>query len=428
MKKTMFFILIFMILAGSIFSQQMKKDKKGRDSARFFGPPVFLYDFYQFKSFHDNTTSHVDVHIGFCNNILQFVKESPTQFHSKYDLMIAVFNKKGNHVDGKTFSGDIFAESFFETNNNAITNNLKYSFNLIPGEYKVIIELTDLDSRKSLRRKTELNVRGFQAKQVGLSNILFTNKMTLNENILTIRGIEPDINRTFNDEASAFWACFEIYPVSETDSLVLDYLIKDISDKTITSKREILLPDSGILPYTLNLKEIIKDANKYTLSLVVHQNDTKVEISSDFSANWRYFESSELNTKRAIEPLKNFVDDDEWDFLIAASENEKDQWFEKYWKERDPTSGTEKNELMEEFYRRIDFVNYNFSVNGVDKNAWETDRGKIYMKYGSPTNVERHASDLNIPPYEIWFYVKVNRRFVFEDRSGTGEFILVKVE
>ena len=187
-------------------------------------------------------------------------------------------------------------------------------------------------------------------------------------------------------------------------------------------------PDSAITPVIINLRELIDDANKYKLTVKVVQSGVKQERSISFSSNWRYFESSELNVIRAIEPLKEYVSNDQWDELMSAPEARKEFLFDNYWLERDPTPGTEANELMDEFYRRVDFVNYNFSVNGIAKSAWETDRGKVYMKYGSPSNVERFASDMNIPPYEIWFYAKINRKFVFEDRNGNGEFMLVKVE
>jgi len=50
------------------------------------------------------------------------------------------------------------------------------------------------------------------------------------------------------------------------------------------------------------------------------------------------------------------------------------------------------------------------------------------MKYGPPTDVERHQDQLNLPPYEIWYYDKLDRRYYFEDKSGLGDFQLVRIE
>ena len=49
--------------------------------------------------------------------------------------------------------------------------------------------------------------------------------------------------------------------------------------------------------------------------------------------------------------------------------------------------------------------------------GFETDRGRVYLQYGSPTNiVSREVSNMEYP-YEIWIYNKIgrfsNRRFIF---------------
>jgi len=126
--------------------------------------------------------------------------------------------------------------------------------------------------------------------------------------------------------------------------------------------------------------------------------------------------------------LKDFISDKQYKYLKKASDSTKQAWIVDFWKQRDPTPDTEENELQEEFYRRIDFANNYFTVNALDKEGWKTDRGGIYIKYGPPTDVERHQDQLNLPPYEIWYYKKINRRFFFEDKSGVGDYHLVRIE
>ncbi|MEE4312314.1 MAG: GWxTD domain-containing protein [candidate division KSB1 bacterium] len=428
MKKTPLIFLIFIILTGTLTGQHMRDSGRNGQKSRFFGTPVVLYDFYQFRSLEDDTRSYVDIHVGFCNDILQFVKENASDFRAEYELMIAVFDRKGNHMGGKTFSGNIVTQTFAETNQKNISNRIRYGIHLIPGKHSVIIELTDMDNRKSLRREAELEVPGFQVNPVNLSSIFLSSDVDTIQNHAGIRSTTPDINRVYNDINSNFWACFEIYTSNPDDQITFSCQIEDISKRLVVSNSKTIDPDSAIMPVIINLRELVDDANKYKLTVTVAQSGVKREQSISFSSNWRYFESTQLNVNRAIEPLKEFVSKDTWDVWTSAPEARREFLFDNYWSERDPTPDTEANELMDEFYRRVDFVNYNFSVNGIAKTAWETDRGKVYMKYGSPSNVERFASDMNIPPYEIWFYAKINRKFVFEDRNGNGEFMLVKVE
>lgn len=51
------------------------------------------------------------------------------------------------------------------------------------------------------------------------------------------------------------------------------------------------------------------------------------------------------------------------------------------------------------------------------KKGYETDRGRIYLKYGPPDAISQRYNEPNAYPYEIWHYHKIgnfsNRRFVF---------------
>jgi hypothetical protein len=87
----------------------------------------------------------------------------------------------------------------------------------------------------------------------------------------------------------------------------------------------------------------------------------------------------------------------------------------------DPTPETEINELMEEYYRRVDFANQNYS--GFQE-GWKSDRGMVYILLGAPSEVERHPFESDSRPYEIWTYESINRYFVFVDRTGLGDYRL----
>jgi len=93
-----------------------------------------------------------------------------------------------------------------------------------------------------------------------------------------------------------------------------------------------------------------------------------------------------------------------------------------YWKKLDPTPETEYNELMTEFYTRVDYTLKNFStISGIK--GIQSDRGKVFIKYGKPDKTER-SSNLQGKVVETWIYDKLHRKFVFVDEDGTGEFSL----
>jgi hypothetical protein len=53
-----------------------------------------------------------------------------------------------------------------------------------------------------------------------------------------------------------------------------------------------------------------------------------------------------------------------------------------------------------------------------------SDRGKIYILYGPPTNIER-VLDPSAGFKETWTYEKLKRSFVFVDRARNGIYVLV---
>jgi len=76
-------------------------------------------------------------------------------------------------------------------------------------------------------------------------------------------------------------------------------------------------------------------------------------------------------------------------FLRLGSNEEREQFIESFWNVRDPTPDTIENEDRDEHYRRIAYANERFA-SGVP--GWKTDRGRIYIIWGEPTEKESHPS------------------------------------
>jgi len=66
---------------------------------------------------------------------------------------------------------------------------------------------------------------------------------------------------------------------------------------------------------------------------------------------------------------------------------EREQFIEQFWLRRDPTPDTVENEFKEEHYRRIAYANERYA-SGIP--GWKTDRGRIYITYGPPDEIESH--------------------------------------
>lgn len=141
------------------------------------------------------------------------------------------------------------------------------------------------------------------------------------------------------------------------------------------------------------------------------------------TSRWLDMPVSLLNLDVAINMLRFIVEDDRIRQINRGSASEREEKFRQFWAERDPTPNTEYNELMAEYYRRIDHTYQNFTTPG--KPGFETDQGQTYIRMGPPNRIERRFPT-DGPTREIWYYN--NQTLVFEATSGFGDFRLVRRE
>jgi GWxTD domain-containing protein len=131
------------------------------------------------------------------------------------------------------------------------------------------------------------------------------------------------------------------------------------------------------------------------------------------------------------------TDEERSAFLQLQTNEEREQFIEAFWQRRDPTPDTVENEFKEEHYRRIAYANERFS-SGIP--GWRTDRGRMYIMWGPPDELESHTQGeiYNRPmsegggqtttyAYEQWTYhymegIGQNITVEFVDPTGTGEF------
>jgi GWxTD domain-containing protein len=133
------------------------------------------------------------------------------------------------------------------------------------------------------------------------------------------------------------------------------------------------------------------------------------------------------------------TDEERAAFKRLQTDEEREQFIENFWLRRDPTPDTVENEFKEEHYRRIAYANENFA-SGIP--GWMTDRGRIYIEYGPPDEIEDHSSggfynrpmeegggETSTYPFVQWRYRYIegmgnNVVLEFVDPSMSGEFHL----
>src|SRR5262245_66435515 len=108
-------------------------------------------------------------------------------------------------------------------------------------------------------------------------------------------------------------------------------------------------------------------------------------------------ELREVYTKWLSEDVAYLITtEEEQYFRQLKSDEQRERFIEEFWLRRDPMRQTDKNEFREEHYERIAYANQNFAVDGLP--GWRTDRGRVYITYGKPDEIQKSASG------EIWLF------------------------
>ena len=77
-------------------------------------------------------------------------------------------------------------------------------------------------------------------------------------------------------------------------------------------------------------------------------------------------------------------------FRSLETEEQRALFIERFWDRQDPTPGTLVNERRQLFWQRVHEANSNFLDS--TKPGWKTDRGKIHILYGAPTEIQEDLS------------------------------------
>ncbi len=221
---------------------------------------------------------------------------------------------------------------------------------------------------------------------------------------------------------------------------------------------------TGVVDYSpegmpgMSSRILLIPAAGLALTLAISQSSAQTGAQKAAPAkretNAKGLSAKELKKKEAAlrkeleTPWKKWLDEDVT-FIISDEEKkafkalntdeEREQFVEQFWLRRDPTPDTDENEFKEEHYRRIAYANEHFA-SGIP--GWRTDRGRTYIQWGPPDEIEAHSSggSYNRPmsegggetqtfPFEQWRYryldgIGQNIILEFVDTSMSGEYRL----
>lgn len=156
------------------------------------------------------------------------------------------------------------------------------------------------------------------------------------------------------------------------------------------------------------------------------KRDGIVNIAGTFVSHIRNKDTL-LQDVKELYPIANL---DELQFINAVSDRDDtvllQRFLYNFWVARTPT---DPEQGWKDYKVQVDAVNMSFTT--VNKKGYMTDRGRVYLKYGAPSQRTKETLNPNTYPYEIWEYYKLpdgetDKKCIFYEPSlATNDYVLL---
>ena len=400
MKK----FLIYLLFISVIFSQNRNIDRN-----------IDQFKINTFTRPLESGLVEVMCFVKIPNYSLQFVKEGRS-FIAEYDANLSVVNKDDVEVATGSFSDKIIVKKFSETTSRVKSTILSSSFVVPLEDYVVSVNIKDIDTKLTSKKTKKVNLDDFSE---------------------TFQVYDP----IFLKETDGEWGCSDNeFPVDANQIIIKENQLKFYQYATISPGDYTMVinvfsgkklqwtdtinssSDTKVISQLINLPT--KDINKVDLKIevIVNQGELSASKSSKFKSRDSFMFGGVGNIDLALSQMNYILTTQERKELKNLKQNEKEGFFKKAWARRDPKPETKVNELMDEYYARVQFAEENFSRGS--SGGWRSDMGMIFILFGKPDDIQRYSSMQSNYVYETWYYFSIGEEFAFVDDYGFGDYRL----
>jgi GWxTD domain-containing protein len=412
--------LLLTAISFCILSFGMRDLSAQSRGSRFISNPLGVY-FHSFPSVDDGKII-IALLLQMDYDDMRFLKDGD-YFTAKYDMSIEILDSDDNIVDRRYWLEEIKLKNFSQTVDTDVDFVKNVKFKVDPGYYKYIVQMTDSDSKKTYQRSGSRFFGSYWTDMVGISDVVFTSTTEIDTSLKTYI---PSDNLILADYTEGFSAQFQIFS-ADNRPITLIWRMYDYLDESapIHGDSVTYQPADRVVYIDVPIDGRTFQPGIYLLrTIVLNPDKIRRDKLTRFVFTWINRPLSSYNISESIEQMNYILDDDEKDLIKDMNEGELRAFFVQFWEKHDRLPETDTNEWMEEYFRRIEYANQNFSAG--TKEGWKSDRGRIYCIYGKPdSRIKKTTLDPSSPPMEEWIYNKARKRFLFLDRSRAGHYLLV---
>ncbi len=425
MNRLLATTILFFLLTISAAGQHLYSMDEGK------GKLDFHVDFASFKIDQDDLIL-LEVYYKVFNKYLAFTRQGG-QFQATYEVTFTVFSNKSRQVDGYNRRIDFNVSSYEKTSSDVDFRTSQVEFKLKPGKYKVECRLDDINAGTHIKKTVKVNLHDFDRKYASLSDIEFVYTVDsaspgspFNKGDWTV---VPSVIRSYGgDSIAPIMYYYEIYQGKDkrdkvlVETQILNQKLDPVYRDTVTSE----FTESVIRQIRhASLRDIPSGQYFLDITLLGRRNKKTDNMRTPFRLSWSPKSLILNDYEGAIRLLKYIATSDENKCLKEArTPEERLKAWHDFWQNHDQTPGTPLNETKRDYYRRIELANQYFGL--MNREGWLTDRGRIFIQYGEPDQLEDYPFESDQKAYQVWYYyhLSIQRRFVFVDNWGDKDYKL----
>lgn len=411
----------------------------------------FDFDYAQFE--FDSASNYVEFYYSFNQKSLTFTKTDSLNYVQGLLHISISDSSTGESLVEKDWLLSNEVVDTADLNKNLI-GLLKYV--LDEGTYKCEMKGSDIDGDKTRTITEYIKIKPFAKLDLGLSDIQISSQIlqdSPNSSSIFYKNtfeVTPTPAAIFGEGQPVLFYYVELYNLNKltgTSGLRLDQFVVDSRGTVVSSKSKDINRNVGSrvevgtvmtykLPtdtYTLMLNLIDSVSNQGVASIkkffvynpkVVVEDSTIYQLTPTISSSFGAMSEEELDdlfAKSKYIASKNEIDQ----YKALSSEQGKREFMQKFWTSRDSNPTGNRNSFYQMYLKRIEECNQKFTA--AKKEGWKTDRGRVYMIYGEPNEIERYPNETQARPYEIWHYYDYEGGvyFVFGDLTGFSDYQLL---
>ena len=371
---------------------------------------------------------------------LQFVPEGQ-KFVSQVDFTVALYDTAGNEVKRQFWTRNVSVDDLASLRKNGALVRDLVAFDLPPGLYNLRFVIEDIYGDLSGKCEGAFDIQGFGLGDLKVSDVLFSSEVekTTETGRFVKNGLRvvPNTTRFFRagQPLNFYYEIYNLKPQTDNpnDSFVLGYSLVDTGDvvvKTYPAKRLQKPGESVVKTESLSTESV--PGGVYFLQIELFDRSTREHVRHrrrvflvSVDGNAPQFTEEEEEQLRYFKNIRYVASGKDLDAFEKLEGPAQMDFLKVFWKKLDQTPQSPLNERLKDHLIWSKYSDGNFTSSPGKKGS-DTDKGRVYIKYGPPSERDFQTSAAAGKSVDTWIYEKSGRYiFIFVDVRGTGVYELV---